>query len=120
MSRYIQIVETDAVSSSTATIETDVLNGLLTQIRVDVLTSGSASSNTATIALVDNIFERTIITLTGITGTKNFENIGAEFSDNTGSATGAYAPYHLQAQRVTINVSSATDGDTVKVFLKVL
>lgn len=118
----IELVTTPAIASNTATVESDVCEGLAMEWRIDVLQADGVtpSVNTCTVTIKDNIFERTLFTKTGITGTLNFYDPYAEIMDSGGTAKALYKPFTLANQRFTVTVTSGTNGQFVKVWGKIL
>jgi hypothetical protein len=118
----IELVTTPAIASNTATVESDVCEGLAMEWRIDVLQADGVtpSVNTCTVTIKDNIFERTLFTKTGVTGTLNFYDPYAEIMDSGGTTKSLYKPFTLANQRFTVTVTSGTNGQFVKVWGKIL
>jgi hypothetical protein len=118
----IELVTTPAIASNTATVESDVCEGLAMEWRIDVLQADGVtpSVNTCTVTIKDNIFERTLFTKTGVTGTLNFYDPYAEIMDSGGTTKALYKPFTLANQRFTVTVTSGTNGQFVKVWGKIL
>lgn len=121
MSSKIEYVRTPAIASNAATAESDLCDGLLMELRVDVRTSaGATSSNTVTITIIDNVFGRTLLTKAGVTGIGNIFDVGAQWQTNAAVATGLYKPFALANQRFTVTIASGTNTEYVEVWAKIL
>lgn len=118
----LEAVITPAIAANVATVESDVCDGLVMEWRVDVLQADgiTASVNTCTITIKDNIFERTLLTKTGVTGTLNFYDPFAEIMDSGGTTKALYKPFALVGQRFTVSITAGTNGQFVKVWGKIL
>lgn len=120
MPSKIEYLQTPAIAANAATIESDVCEGFPLEFRVDVLTALLAtSSNTVTINITDNVFGRTLLTKTGVTGIQNFFDVGAQWQTNAAVATGLYKPFYLANQRFTVAITSGTNTEIVRVWVKI-
>lgn len=120
MSQVIPIT-TPAITSNAATQTSDVINGLITRIRVDLRTAaGAASGNTATVTITDVNLNQDLLTLTGLTGIENTYCPQQEIADNTGTGTGLYMPINMITNKLTVTVASGTDTEFVRVFVELL
>lgn len=120
MSSKIEHVRTPAIAGTVASIESNLCTGLAVEWRVDVKTAaGAASSNTVTITITDNVFGRTLLTKTGVTGLSNFFDPAAIWTDNAGVTTGIPKPFYLANQRFTISITAGTNTDYVEVWGKI-
>src|SRR5262245_8052696 len=117
----IEFVTTPAIASNTATIESDVCDGLVMEWRVDVLTSaGAASGSTCTVTITDNVFGRTLLVKTGVTGVGNFFDPSVVWTDTAAVATTTPKPFCLVGQRFTVTITSGTNTNFVRVWGKIL
>ena len=111
----IEKVQTPAIASNAATIQSDVLTGYVDYIKIEVRTAaGAASSNTCTVTVTDSVTGRTLLTATAITGVANEYPLQVQAKGVTGGAIAAvYQRYFLATQRLTFAVTSGTNTDYV-------
>lgn len=120
MSSKVEHVKTLAIAATIASKESNLCSGFAVEFRVDVRTAaGAASSNTVTIVIKDNVFNRTLLTKTGVTGIENFFDPSAEWQTNAGVATGLRKPFYLAGQRFTVTITAGTNTDYVEVWVKI-
>jgi hypothetical protein len=111
----IEKVQTPAIASNAATIQSDTLIGYVDTIKLEVrVAAGTASSNTCTVTITDSVTGRTLLTATGITGVSNEYPLQIQAKGVTGAAiTGIYQRFFLANQRLTLAVTSGTDTEYV-------
>lgn len=116
----LEAVQTPAIASTIASKESGLCDGFVMEWRVDVLTAAlAASSNTVTIVIRDNVFNRILLTKTGVTGIENYYDTAKEWQSNAAVASGLRAPYFLANQRFTVSITSGTNTEIVKVWAKI-
>lgn len=119
MSQVVPI-KTDAIASSAASKKSNILNGLVARIRLDLLESdGTASSNTADFTLTDELGEA-ILTVTGVTGIQNFYRPQALIDDETGTATTSRMPYLMISNRLTLAIANGTNGEIARAYIEMV
>lgn len=120
MSNKVEQVRTPAIASNAASVQSELCSGFAMEWRVDVRTAaGAASSNTVTITITDNVFGRTLLTKTGVTGVGNFFDPAAFWTDNAGVTTSIPKPFFLANQRFTVSITAGTNTDYVEIWGKI-
>ncbi len=112
----------DASGNLTA-ITTAPVQGLMLDVRVNVLQSNksSTSSNTVTVTLKEQLmgsFNSTLFTKASITGISNRFAPQVEIVTSTGTSTALYRPYSLSGH-VQLTCASGTQNDWVIVTITV-
>jgi hypothetical protein len=117
----IEYVKTDPITGGGITATSELCSGKVMEWRIDVRDStGAASANTCDIVIKDNLFERTLLTKTGVTGLANFFAPGDEWMNASGVAQDLYKPFVLISQRFTVTVTNGTNTDYLDIRAKIL
>lgn len=116
----IEHVRTPAIATNAATVQSELCTGDIMEWRVDVRTAaGAASASTCDVTIKDNVFNRTLLAKTGVTGVENFFDPGAEWLNSSAVAQDQYKPFFLANQRFTVTIANGTDTDYVEVWGKI-
>lgn len=116
----IEQITTPAIDGSgDAVKESRPLSGIIGEIRIDVLVAaGTVSTNSTVVVITDNVFERTILSVTlGSGGLKNLYYPLRKIDNTSGTTQAFYDSMSLASQRLTVTISSATATDFVKVWI---
>lgn len=121
MNSQIEHVTSSAIASGATSIESSILHGYIEYILIQVrVAAGTASSNTCTVTVTDNVLGRTLLTATGITGVSNGYHLQVQAKGVDGAAiTGVYERFYLRGQRLTFTVASGTDTDYIEAYIQV-
>jgi hypothetical protein len=104
--------------SGDASDEIKNVDGLLMGVRVNNQTS---NSNTFDITIAEKGgLERTLLEITGISGTDNWYNPANEMQTTAGVGVGAYTPFQIQNNKLTVTIANGTASDNIKVSVEIL